>query len=330
MKQDRKDTLILPFEKGLIDPPTGLEKWLFLNAASLDADAGFKQFLMCEQGFRPEFVALEKAGFGAVPLIESTETFDGAFILTSRVRAVNEQNIQRAASQVKAGGVILVCGEKATGIAAIRKWVGSRVEITDSLSKHHAVCFWFKNDVETFAADAQEGHANGMFSASGPDKGSELLTRHFDNRIKGKVADFGAGWGYLSQALLEASERIDSLDLYEAEWLALETAKRELNQDGPVPIGFHWIDIQSEFRKKPFEWIVMNPPFHHGLHSSRAPDAQLGRTFIQTAASSLVKGGKLLMVANRNLPYEETLTSAFRKVVKLADDGGYKVIEATK
>ena len=36
------------------------------------------------------------------------------------------------------------------------------------------------------------------------------------------------------------------------------------------------------------------------------------------------------MVANRNLPYEQTLEKAFRKVVKLADEGGYKVLEAVR
>ncbi len=130
--------------------------------------------------------------------------------------------------------------------------------------------------------------------------------------------------------MLDASDRIESLDLYEAEWDALEAAKKELSSETAVPVGFHWIDLLSEFRKKPFEWIVMNPPFHHGLHCGRTPDPALGQSFIQIAASSLVKGGRLLMVANRNLPYEQTLEKAFRKVVKLADEGGYKVLEAVR
>jgi 16S rRNA (guanine1207-N2)-methyltransferase len=74
----------------------------------------------------------------------------------------------------------------------------------------------------------------------------------------------------------------------------------------------------------------MNPPFHHGLHGGRQADPDLGRRFIQCAASTLVQGGKLLMVANRNLPYEETLNAVFRRVEKIADEAGYKVFEATR
>nr|WP_282097883.1 methyltransferase [Brucella pituitosa] len=38
----------------------------------------------------------------------------------------------------------------------------------------------------------------------------------------------------------------------------------------------------------------------------------LGQTFIAAAASRLKTGGRLLMVANRQLPYEATLKSLLR------------------
>ena len=46
------------------------------------------------------------------------------------------------------------------------------------------------------------------------------------------------------------------------------------------------------------------------------------------AASTLVKGGRLLMVANRNLPYEQTLKDNFRSFEKLVEREGFKVFEA--
>ena len=53
--------------------------------------------------------------------------------------------------------------------------------------------------------------------------------------------------------------------------------------------------------------VVMNPPFHEG----RKADPELGQAFIEAAAGMLGAKGKLYMVANRHLPYEETLERLF-------------------
>ena len=50
--------------------------------------------------------------------------------------------------------------------------------------------------------------------------------------------------------------------------------------------------------------------------------------FIAAAARILKPGGRLLMVANRQLPYEAELTARFRKWERLHEDGIYKVVMA--
>ena len=57
---------------------------------------------------------------------------------------------------------------------------------------------------------------------------------------------------------------------------------------------------------------------------------ELGKRFIEVAASTLPSGGRLLMVANRNLPYERTLNEKFRTTQLLAERDGFKVFEAAK
>ena len=112
---------------------------------------------------------------------------------------------------------------------------------------------------------------------------------------------------------------------FEADFHALEAAKQNVESDS-VSLNYHWCDVTSEFKKKPYHWVIMNPPFHSG----RAADPELGRRFIQMAASTLPSGGRLLMVANRNLPYEDTLQKAFKKFETLETRDGFKVIEAVK
>ena len=74
----------------------------------------------------------------------------------------------------------------------------------------------------------------------------------------------------------------------------------------------------------------MNPPFHAGLNMGRAAEPNIGRRFIEVAASTLISGGRLLMVANRTLPYEDILKHAFRRFQVLGEANGYKVFEAMR
>ncbi len=332
---------MLAIERGMLPGPQASEKWMVFNAHPLPAALTDLADFRFEQGFRPTFLdlaALDQdvpdpgaGGTRVVPVFGPEMACDHSVIFAGRVRAVNEANFGRAWQATKTGGTILVSGDKTAGITSLRRWVDEQAGIADSFSKHHAVCFWcVKNEARQPSLPADTAGGTGpVFSSGEPDRGSQILAEHFSARISGKVADFGAGEGYLTRRLLAASGRVTSVDLIEAEWNALELARASLG-GAQAPLAFHWIDILREYRKKPLDWVIMNPPFHHGLHGERKPDPDLGRNFIAIAASTLVQGGRLIMVANRNLAYERTLENAFRRFVVLEECDGYKVIEATR
>ncbi|MDN3718595.1 methyltransferase [Roseibium salinum] len=87
-----------------------------------------------------------------------------------------------------------------------------------------------------------------------------------------------------------------------------------------------WSDVTKGI-EGPYDFIVSNPPFHQ---AGKADRTDVGQGFIRAAAAGLRSGGDFYMVANRHLPYEQTLTEVFAHVVQLADEGGYKVIKAVK
>ena len=70
----------------------------------------------------------------------------------------------------------------------------------------------------------------------------------------------------------------------------------------------------------------MNPPFHR----SRAAEPEIGAGMIRAAAKALKPGGRLFMVANRQLPYEPVLSAAFASHAELARDGMFKVFVARR
>ncbi|MGH7003300.1 MAG: methyltransferase, partial [Alphaproteobacteria bacterium] len=281
--------------------------------------------------------ALQKDGFNAVARLQGDERFGGALILLGKHRGRNEAWLAQALSHVEPGGTILACGHKKLGVDSFRKTVEGIAPVVDRLSKHHAVAFWFSRprevgeaQVEALAlqpsrVDARFTTAPGMFSHAGIDKGSAMLARHFGGRISGHVADFGAGWGYLASQVLDHPQKLKSLALYEADFEALEAAKSNVDPAG-IPVTFHWHDVNSEAISEIYDMIVMNPPFHAG----RNADPTMGQGFIAVAARRLKPGGRLLLVANRQMPYEAGLKTLFRSVTPVEDNAGYKVIEARK
>ena len=330
------EPLFLPFASGDIDPPGGGERLAFLNAAVPRnlPDVLAKSALACEQGFRPDFLTLQRAGYEVAPELEG-DGYAGGLVLAGKQKAENRTMIARACRLSKPGGVVAVAGDKTLGIQPLRKWVGDRVDLDGSLAKHHATVFWFTvpqddafGDVseEIARAEGRFETAPGMFSHGKPDPGSVLLAQHIDDRVTGSVADFGAGWGYLSAQVLEKG-RPESLALFEAHYPSLKAAERNLAAiAGDVPVAAHWQDLAAGSLVRRFDWIVMNPPFHAG----RASEPDIGRAFIAAASKALVPGGRLLMVANRKLPYERELAQSFRRVEEKTVGDGFKVIEATR
>ncbi|KXF79051.1 methyltransferase [Paramesorhizobium deserti] len=340
MASAAQQTLFLPFENGILPPPSDAESFVaFGIEANTALDEAWKKALTIVQPFRPDYHKLERAGFHVVPRVEGNGRFDAGMLLLGKHRGRNEQWFADSLQRVAPDGAIVVCGEKKLGIDSFRKWAGKIVELEDRLSKNHAVVFWMKRPAElsdeTISAlrpaakrvDGRFDTAPGMFSHGEIDKGSALLAHHLEGRLSGAVADFGAGWGYLSAECLKYPEKFSKIDLYEADFEALEAARGNLSGlAGDIPLSFHWHDLVSEPVAEIYDTVVMNPPFHEG----RAADVSLGQAFIAAAARRLKPGGRLLLVANRQLPYEATLKPLFRLVEILEEGQGFKVIEARR
>lgn len=171
-----------------------------------------------------------------------------------------------------------------------------------------------------------EGHHTmpGIYGWNKVDRGSQLLLGTLP-MLKGEGADLGAGSGYLSREILRISPAV-KIHLMEAEFRALECAKANL---AAYPDNmFHWVDITRPEARivKGLDWIVMNPPFHEG----NTADTSLGLAFIDSAASMLKEGGKLFLVANVFLGYENTISRLFKQSEKVLVQDGFKVIHAER
>lgn len=338
MSRDAQKTLFHPFETAELMAPDAGAKVLFLGAEpGFRLPEGFTARLSLVQGFRPFFRSLEAAGQRVAP-VAGEETYDMALVLTGRHRGRNEAQIADALERVAAGGIVLVAGSKDEGIGSLRKRVAGLVELDGMSPKYHGLAFWFRRPADSngLISALREGNlgnlvdgrffaAPGMFSHDRIDAGSWLLQRCLPGDIGGRVADFCAGWGYLAVELADRFPGLKELDLYEADYESVEAARRNLAAR-TLPVRFFWHDLLSEPVTERYDAIVMNPPFHQG----KAAEPGIGQRLIGVAAKSLRKGGRLLLVANRQLPYEQTIRAEFESFEESARDESFKVLTARR
>jgi 16S rRNA (guanine1207-N2)-methyltransferase len=251
-----------------------------------------------------------------------------------RSREEGRDLLARLCAQLAPGTPVVIDGQKTDGIEAMLRDIRMRLKVEGPISKGHGKIFWFAApDAPLFADwvaqprsfDSPEGlqmhTAPGLFSADGVDPGSELLTRHLPAGMGGRVVDLGAGWGYLAAVIAARMEGVRELHLVESDARALDCARRNVTDPRA---RFHWADATRPLPGLVADWVVTNPPFHQGRHATPA----LGAAFIASAARILTPQGRLLLVANRHLPYETALSAHFARHSTVDSTGAYKLILA--
>ncbi len=291
--------------------------------------------LRCVQSFRPLHDALAERGHAVSARAEGPAEM--VVVNLTRSRPENLGNIARGLAILPAGGTLVVAGAKADGVDSLARQVAAVLPLEGAFAKAHGRVIWLARPetlpeaVRDWARAAEpapnaEGYltAPGMFSPDHADPGSRRLADALDGNLAGRVADLGAGWGWLAGAALARSPGISELDLYEAEGLALDAARANLTDPRA---RFHWADATRLGAGTPAcDAVIANPPFHQG----RAAEPDLGAAFILAAARILKPAGRLLIVANRQLPYEAALAAGFRHWQSLGEGGGYKLLQAER
>ncbi len=324
----RADRLSLALESGLLPAPMD-GPILVLRPRAGDDLAPLRQGrVQVVTGFRPDADAFAALGYDVAP--EPQGRFAAALVCAPRARDHAHALLAQAAAAVMPGGPVLVDGQKTDGIESLwRDLRDAGANPTQALSKAHGRIFAFAAGTplpqDWAATDRDIGGfitRPGVFSADGPDAGSALLAAALPARLPARVADLGAGWGYLARAIL-ARDGVQECHLIEADADALACARRNV----PDPRAqFHWADATRLRTPVPFGAVVCNPPFHTG----RDADPALGSAFLRAAAGMLSTSGTLWLVANRHLPYERVLAETFREVEDLPGTPVFRLYRASR
>lgn len=335
--------LFVPFESSELRLPAD-GRVLFLRArAGVRLREMAQPGWLCEQSFMPFADELGRNGL-RVDEPAADEVFPLVLVLPPRQRDEARALFARAVRHTAPGGTVLVSIPNAEGAKSGEADLAKLVGAVQHLSKHKCRVFWSTPSAaginqplldEWLALDATreivDGYVSrpGLFAWDRIDGASALLAAHLPDDLRGRVADLGAGYGYLATQVIARCPQVSAIDLYEAEARALEPARINLQRAQheharELDVSVHWHDVTRGLPQR-YDAIVSNPPFHQG----RADLPELGRAFITSAADALQPDGRLWLVANRHLPYEAVLTARFHHVRSVVVQEGFKVIEAS-
>jgi len=306
--------------------------------AELKVLVGFSAELIVQQQRRDECLDLQRAGYTITRHIRQGD-FDVVLILAGRQR---EQTLGWLAAGAKllgdAGdGYLALCAANSMGakgyetrlkqLAPVR--VSSKSKCRFSLISGRDIVDsellddWLAAAAPRMLPDSGLISCPGVFSWDRPDAGSRLLLEHLPGNLAGRGMDLGCGNGYLSRHVLESFAAIREWHAVDVDATALHCAQDNLRDFSDVLICTHWLDATREALPGNLDVVLMNPPFH----KDRADCVALGQAMIAAAMRSLKPAGRLLLVANRHLPYELELYQGFDCVQTLFEGDGYKVMQ---
>lgn len=291
-----------------------------------------KAQLAIESGWFPDAEYWQRAGYA----VSAPQAADGAeargeaalaLVFLPRSKALARKLIAEAGRRAP---LVVIDGQRHDGIDAIWRELRGLAGDLPVLAKAHGRLMLVpagKIPAAWSVAEAGPGpdgwhRAAGGFAEDGIDRGSRLLAEALPDKLPARMADLGAGWGYLAARVL-GHDSVKRLDLIEAEAASLAAARRNITDSRA---RLFWADATAFTPEARYDGIVTNPPFH----TSRAAEPALGRAFITAARKLLTPQGQLWLVANRHLPYEAALAEAFVQVSEIGGDGAFKLIHATR
>jgi len=165
----------------------------------------------------------------------------------------------------------------------------------------------------------------GVFSHGEVDDGTRLLLENMPQLPKGaRVHDFGCGCGIIA-TWLKLRQPDLAVTASDINALAYAAAKATLKANGITDVAVH---VAAGLKPLPGELdvIVSNPPFHTGQKIDRGIVDDL----LLHAKAKLSKGGSMYVVANRFLPYRDSMAAMIGPTKVLAETPQFWVLKAVK
>jgi 16S rRNA (guanine1207-N2)-methyltransferase len=153
------------------------------------------------------------------------------------------------------------------------------------------------------------------------DEGTRLLLDCLDVAPGAQaVLDMGCGYGIIG--LVAARLGASHVDMVDVNLLAIASARENIAANGIANAEAFLSDAFSAVGNRRYDLIASNPPFHTG----KSVDYAVAHAFIEHARATLKPGGRLLLVANKFIRYDQLMRTTFNTVECLVETNKYHVL----
>lgn len=163
----------------------------------------------------------------------------------------------------------------------------------------------------------------GVFSHNRLDEGTRLLLESLPAQEGRRVLDAGCGYGVIG--VVAARRGAAAVDLVDSSLLAVASARASIRLQRLAQANALASDALQAVARRSYDLVLSNPPFHAG----KAVDYDVARVLIEQARPLLAPGGRLVLVANRFIRYDQVMQGLFERVETLAQTRSYHVIAGT-
>ncbi len=262
---------------------------------------------------------------------------DDVVLTLPRGKEFLDMMIACAAGALSPGGRLWLAGEIRDGIkSATRRLQSSFAQVTKIDSARHCALVCATGPAQTATFNPEDWRREwslvrpgrslniqswpGVFNHGALDNGTALLLENLPVFAPGsRVLDLGSGAGVIGAVLLAEMPELQ-VTLADTSGLACLATSRtlacnHLQAEVVASDGFSQIEGQ-------FDWIVTNPPFHAGHRGN--PD--MTPRLLAPARNFLAPRGQLILVANRHLPYQDSLRGRFSSTRVVTRNSAFQVL----
>lgn len=262
------------------------------------------------------------------------DKYDTVIVYFPKAKPLAPYLFNLAANHLVPNGQLLVVGENKGGIKSLVKLLPKYFSTGIKLDNaRHCLLFGCNLEgsapemkladwISQYRLSTPQGEVTicnlvGVFSEKRLDQGTELLLSHLPT-LSGRVLDFGCGAGVITAALLKAQPSL-SLECVDINAMALAACELTLAANGMTAKVYPSDGLAQTTGK--FNGIISNPPFHDGLAST----TNIAHNFVSDSAKQLQHNGIWQIVANRHLPYSDTIAAEFGQLTVTAENNKYKL-----
>lgn len=269
-------------------------------------------------------------------------TFDLVLSHLPRGRQVQQELIRGAARVLRPGGRFVFVASTSVGVrgavayarevfarcGVVRRKKGYHVAMTmrpDGMAPPPRETTYVARKIDLEGVRTTLVSKPGVFAWDRLDAGTERLVRAMEVGRGDRVLDLGCGTGLAGVAAARRACDGQVL-LVDSDLRAIRSARRTLRANAVGNAKALLSDGTSRLtRGEIFDVLITNPPFHQG----REVDYEVARQFVRESRRVLEPGGRVFLVANRFIGYDDLLRKSFGKVRTAYSDPAYHVLTAT-